>query len=246
MEERNYMQNEKSITISDIFILLKKYWLQVVSIIVVCTILLGVAAFVLAKPKYSAKATIMVNYVAENDSVSNNNTALGMSLKLINTISDFAVSDIVQRDVKSVIKGHETNVEANYRGGLSIATDPDSLIITISYTTKTSPAAAVETVNQVVDSLINVANSVDNTGRKEFPTIYDTIKVVDDATRWSKSETWPTFVILGFVLGVVLAIAFIVIKFLLDDTIKSRGELERLTGYNVIAFIEDIEVGKKG
>lgn len=246
MDEQNIeIQNEKSISFSEILLLLKKYIWHVVAIVLVCTILASVAAVVMAKPKYSAKSTIMVNYVPNGDTVADDRNALLYGLDLVTTVSDFATTNIVQSDVKKVVaENQNSNVEVNYKSGLSIVTEEGNLIITIQYTTKTGGAQAVETVNQVVDSIINVANSSQENGESKYRALYKTLVKVDESDKYTVSQTWPTYVMLGVVLGVVLAVAYIILRFLLDDTIKSKTELERITGFKAIAFIEDIEAGK--
>ena len=54
-------------------------------------------------------------------------------------------------------------------------------------------------------------------------------------TTYSKRNT-----ILGAIIGVVLGYLLTVVIYLLDDTVKSKDELERLTGAKVVAMIEDM------
>lgn len=239
------VQNEKSISFSEIFLLIRKYLWHVVAIILACVILSIVAAVVMAKPKYTAKSTIMVNYVPTGDTVADDRNALLYGLDLVATVGDFAMTNIVQADVKaSKAANSESKVETGYKGGLNVAIEEGDLIITISYTTKTGGAQAVETVNQVVDSIINVANSLQENGEVKYRSLYNTLVKVDEADKYTESQTWPTYVLIGAVLGVVLAVAYIFVRYLLDDTVKSKSDFERITGFKAIAFIEDIESHK--
>ncbi len=47
-------------------------------------------------------------------------------------------------------------------------------------------------------------------------------------------------VVIAFVLGLVVSLAVVYIIYLIDNTVKSKEQLETLSGANVIAYIEDI------
>ncbi len=245
-DQNTEIQNENSISLTDIFLLLKKFWKQVVCIILVCTVVAGVYAALRAKPKYSATATFMINYVPAESTTTNDRNALLYSIELIDTVSDFASTEIVADDVKAakaakIASGEETNIETGYRSNLTITTSENNLIVTLKYVTKTGGKEAVETVNQVLDSVIAVANSTDENGKAKFSTLNGTLVKVDDASKYSVSQTWPQYVLIGLGIGVVLALVYVLLKFVLDDTIKSRSQLEKITGFKAIAFIEDID-----
>ena len=53
-------------------------------------------------------------------------------------------------------------------------------------------------------------------------------------------------ILIAVLIGVVLAVAVVLIKYLLDNTVKDRETLERITGSNVIAYIEDVKGGNYG
>ena len=53
-------------------------------------------------------------------------------------------------------------------------------------------------------------------------------------------------VFIAVLIGVVLGVAVVLIKYLLDNTVKDKATLERITGSNVIAYIEDVRGGNYG
>lgn len=55
-----------------------------------------------------------------------------------------------------------------------------------------------------------------------------------------------TIIIVAFALGLILALALVYLKTLLDNTVKDKTELERITGVELIGCIDLVEEGKNG
>lgn len=53
-------------------------------------------------------------------------------------------------------------------------------------------------------------------------------------------------IIISFALGVILALILVYLKNILDNTVKDRAELEKITGAEIIGCIELVEEGKNG
>ena len=53
-------------------------------------------------------------------------------------------------------------------------------------------------------------------------------------------------IIISFALGVILALILVYLKNVLDNTVKDRAELEKITGAEIIGCIELVEEGKNG
>lgn len=47
--------------------------------------------------------------------------------------------------------------------------------------------------------------------------------------------------LIGFMLGFVIAIAVIIIRFMLDDTIKAQEDVEKYLGLSVLGLIPELE-----
>ena len=56
--------------------------------------------------------------------------------------------------------------------------------------------------------------------------------------------TTAKVVLIALILGFVLSLAAAYLMYLADNTIKSKEQLEKITGANVIAYIEDIAEAK--
>lgn len=241
-EQTNQQTEENVITFSEIFILIKKYFWHVVLIMLLCVAVASVLSAFIAKPKYSASAEIMIDYVPEGSTVANDRNALLYGLELFPTVKDFANTDVVARHV--ALCGDSELVDFKYAKGLELIASDDSLIITVKYTTTKSQETAIATVNQVVDSIIAVANSVDEEGKAKYSALNGNIKLTSPADEKTArtSQTWLIYVLKGFVGGLLISGFYVLVKYFTDDTVKSKSELERLTGFKAIAYITKFEL----
>lgn len=239
----------KSFSLNELLIMFRKFWLSFVIIIVACTIVGGVSSLILAKPTYTAKASIILQYETSSETVGDMRNAAYYGQQLVPTISDLLNSNSVYLDVKNSNKEH---VETNYRKNLKVSSSSDSLVLTISYSTKSGKIYAVETINQVLDSLQNIVNSKDGEGKPRYKLLCGNIAVLDQPSfendvynGVSVSNNKIVYVLVGFALGLIIAVVYLVVRFLIDNTIRTRQELESITGFKAIALIEDIAISKK-
>lgn len=233
--------SSRSLTFYELFLTIKKFWLTFAAIIVLFVVLGSIAAAVVSKPSYVATAKVMVQYGSQGNTVADDRNALLFGRDLMGTIKDFTTSDVVAADVEA---NAGENVIKNYKGGISLSAAEDSTIVYISFTTKKSPEAAVATVNQIAKSLINVANSTETTEdgkiKPRFKLLYDNIAPVDEARGAATKNNWMLYVAVGLLIGIIAAFCYVILRFFLDDTIRSKTELEQITGFRSIAFISDI------
>ena len=66
-------------------------------------------------------------------------------------------------------------------------------------------------------------------------------KMIDISTNLTKNKT----IILFFLLGLILGLVIIYFKNFLDNTIKTKEELEHISGLSVISVIEEQEGEKR-
>lgn len=243
-------KESRSISIMDILILARKFWIFIVATIVICTVIGFIGAKVMDKPKYTATADIIVTYVDTSGSVAGDRNALLYGLELCGTVRDFAKTTSVYNDMKQYFspesEKYNKYVEKGYRGAMSITSaDENTTVIHVSYSTYSGKQYAVETVNQIVNSIVDVANSRNEDGTPKFKALNGNIAPFDPTDTASVSNKKTMYVIGGFAIGCLISAGFIFLKHLLDDTIKSKHDIEESTGFKAIAFIEDLGMQKK-
>ena len=164
----------------------------------------------------------------------------------ISTWNDVAISKIYLPDVALMIKTPAFIEKANalYGGESLIESDKievkygeDSLIFTLSYTDYSSEDAKGK-LQAIVDSArFNLKNYIQ---ASEV-----TLKDVQNKPDVKPNKKHTTFGFYGFMIGLVVSCAGVLIAYALDDTVKDKKEIESLTGANLLGCIEDAYDKKK-
>lgn len=125
-----------------------------------------------------------------------------------------------------------------YAGAIGVQTG-NGLILNISYTDDNPDIAAaklkafIEAAKDVIQSEdLITADGVD-------------FKSIDNVPITTSSNEFVKFILLGVLGGIVIGFALAFIIYLLDNTVRSKDDLERLTGSTVIAYLDDVDKRKK-
>lgn len=207
--------------------------------ILICVVLGGFLGFganrLFHKPVYTASLKVMfITNITDTSSEGNVGTAdvslaklyLPETARLIKSADfAFAATQIYQDeyDVNGTIDTEKINVEYNEK----------ILIFTITYKDYSEQEA--------INKLKSVKRSAEENLPKSVQAKDVTIKATqseDSITAVRNSQT-VLYVIAGVVVGLILALVKVFISYSLDNSIKSKEELERLTGASLIAVIDN-------
>lgn len=219
-------------------VLNRRWMIGVVAL--VCAVAVFLYTFLLVTPQYEASAKFYVN----NSSISVGGTSISMSSGDLTASRNLVDSYIVILETRETL-----NDVLDYAG---VDMDYDDLLDAIS-------AEAVDDTEifQVTVTLPDpqqaekIANAVAYILPKRIATIIEgtSAKVVEFAvvpTRYS-SPSYVTNTIMGFLLGLVLAFAYVAVKQITDTTIRKEDDLTQVCHYPVLAAIPDMSVaGKHG
>lgn len=201
-------------------------------VILICTLLAGLAAFYitanLITPMYKADVTVYVNNVRsglEVESISSTN--LSTSQKLVNTYINIIESDTV---LEKVAEASEMDINAaEIRSVMTAEQVDDTELFTVSIT-HPSPILAAQLANAVAEVAPGEIESfVEGSSTK----IIDYAKVPTSPDSPSVSRN----TILGALVGCVIAVLYLTIRFLLDVRIKEEDDLTMLFDLPVLAQI---------
>lgn len=234
--EQNVRNDELEIDLMEIIQVLWRWaWVIAASAVGVALI-----AFIYSKvfitPTYQSKTRIVVLNQSNSDSL---------------TVSDLNLGTQLSNDYKELIRSRdvvETVIETfmlntTYEGlvkNISVSSPSNTRIIDITLT-HTNPALAKE----MVDKLREVAA----VKIKDIMAV-DAVNLVDEGNL-PTSPSAPNvkkYTLLGFLIGAFLAMAVIVVLYLLDDTIKSSEDIEKylkLSTLGMIPILETEEERKK-
>lgn len=196
-------------------------------IIVVATLVFGCGGFLWTKltttPTYTASSQVYVNQSKEGV----NNYDLTAATQLRRDCAVIIQGELVTREVVK-----RMNLPMSAQGlaaGLTVLSDENTRILTISYTdvNPKRAAAIVDCVCQVADEEIEKvmhADILEQLYKTDVPTAQSTASI--------KRNTIAVAAI-----GCVLSLIVIIVVFLLDDTIRTEDDVETHLGLSTLAAI---------
>jgi capsular polysaccharide biosynthesis protein len=238
VERSNEVQTENGFSLFNV--LYRNLLLIIIATIIGLLAGLGVA-FLLAKPTYTASKRVMfiTKYSTPVDDKGNpintaGNDMLLAKLYLPNAV-DKIKSQILIYDANELYEG-EGKISAN---AISASYGEESLIFSLSYTDRSEEEAAKK-----LEAIIESAKI--NFPKPSFSVAKDsTLREVENRASVVKNSNFGKYIIIGALAGLVLAVAYVIIKEATDVTIKDKAELEALTGVSVIACIDDAAIVEK-
>ena len=220
---------------------IQMFWDRKVGMIIILLLCI-VAGYVyttfFVSPVYEATSTAILtnNTEGEDGKTAVTQTEVTLNNSLLSTYRGIATSDSV---VSKVISNLGLKISAEtLKNQISVTSATNTQIIQITVENADASLAA------------KIANEIRAVFTERVAELYDmqNIKPLDDA----KVPTTPSNVnhakdILMFAcIGIVLAILYVVIANLLDNTVKSSSDIEKAVGLNVIAEIPVYEFNGKG
>lgn len=198
-------------------------------VIILSGILLGVLSIIgtmlFITPKYESTTKIMVLNKQDNNTLTSADMQTSTQLT-----KDYA--ELIQS--RTVLEGviAQLNLDMTYKEMLqkvSVETSSDSRIVSISVTDE-DPYTASEIANAVRDMAAEHIQSVMDI---EAVNVVDTANIPNEkaSPRLAKNG------VIGGLLGVIIAMAAVIIIYLTNDTIKVEEDVERYLGLSVLGSI---------
>ena len=220
--------------------LLLMFWKRKAEIILIIAIFIVIGFIytsVFTKPMYTSSTTLVlagINDEANEGETSITTTDLTLNSKLVSTYSQLVKSNKV---VRQVISNLGIDIpEEELRNNISVSSVSDTELIKITVTTDNPQYSA------------DIANETAKVFTDEVAEIYNinNVHVVDTA---EESQTPSNInhkkdVVMFVAIGVVVAIAYVIIVNMLDTTVKTEEEIESLVKLPVLASIPMYDVAE--
>lgn len=237
METNNNVKNDEiEIDLRQIFSIL----LSKAIVIAIAAVLGAVVAFVYTKfmvePTYTSRTQVYVRNTASKDA---NSSQLNVSDLQSSTYltKDYIMLCKSSQVLKQVIE--ELNLtlsEGALSSKISVTTPEDTRILTISVI-DTEPFMAK-----------SIADSVREAAKVQIVKVtgVESVENIDgeDGANLPTSPTGPNMklnLVIGFLLGFLIAVIIIIVRFLLDDSIKTQDDIENYLGLSVLGIIPKTE-----
>lgn len=226
----------EEIDLKEIFLMFWKKKLEIILIIAIFAILGYVYTMAFTSPMYTSSTTLVLagtNSEQEGESSITTND-LTLNSKLVSTYSQLVKSNKV---VRQVISNLGIDISENeLRNNISVSSVSDTELIKITVKTDNPKYSA------------DIANETAKVFTSEVAEIYNinNVHVVDVAEESNVPSNidHKKDIIMFAAIGVVIAFAYVIIAGMLDTTVKTEEEIERLVNLPVLASIPIYDVAE--
>lgn len=230
----------EEIDVKELFSLFWQKKIEILIIVLVCLLLGGVYTFFIVTPKYTSYTTLLLTQVTNNPNETDTSitqTDLTLNSKLVSTYRELIKSDAVIKEVinnLNIINLDEKSLKKSI--GVNAITDTE--IIKISVT------------NENPDYAEMIANKIAEVFSDKIADIYkiNNVYVVDKAAAKDEPSNinhLKDLIIFGFI-GIVISCAYVLLLNMLDTTVKTEADIEKITGLMVLVAIPDYDAEVKG
>ncbi|MEE6659931.1 YveK family protein [Limosilactobacillus pontis] len=231
-------ESNNTIDLSRLMAILRKHF----KMLIVWTLLAGVLGFVVAQfvvvPKYTATTEILVNQKHDSN---NNGQAYNdqqADIQMINTYKDIITNQVILNKVSKELNSTATVREygrsynmpvANLKDAISISTQQNSQVFSVAVKTDDPnlSAATANTIARVFKKQIKKIMSVNN------------VTIVSRAAA-PGGPSFPNvklFTLAGAVLGLLLSAIYLIVKELMDTTVKDDEFMTKELGLTNLGHI---------
>ncbi|MBS5884520.1 MAG: Wzz/FepE/Etk N-terminal domain-containing protein [Clostridium sp.] len=221
---------EQVIRLDELFEALKKRWLMIVSITLIATIISAALSFFVIKPQYEASTKVFIGK-DENDTQGYNQNDVVMYQKLMKTYSEtIKTRDLVSRALdKTSFNLESENVLKN----LTVASVTDTQILQIKYISN-NPEEAVDVIKEISNEFIKISKELVTNGNIK---IIEEVKFPENPVSPNKKMN----IAIAFLLGLIVSVGLAFLLEFLDNTFKTKEQLERELDIPVIGIIPTVK-----
>ena len=221
---------EQVISISEIFEALKKRWILIVSITLVATLISGVLSFFVIKPTYETSTKVFIGKEESNVEGYNTND-IQMYQKLLQTYAETIKTNEV---IQAAIKNTNTNLTVEeVKKSLTVTPISDTQILQIKYQNK-NPQVAKKILGNITDEFIILAKELVPNGNVR---VIEAVQLPENPVAPNKKMN----IAIAFLLGLMVSVGLVFLLEYIDNTFKSKENLEKELDIPVIGLIPSFE-----
>lgn len=205
-------------------VILHNLWIIIVSGVIVAAVALLVSYFIIT-PKYESVTKIYVISKTNADTM---------------TYSDLQAGSTLTKDYKELVKSRPVLEEVLAETGIDVELKDLEAQITVEVPQDTRIVSITVEDKDPYEARI-IADSVRIAASKHIQEVMDTeaVNVVEEASLPIEKSS-PSILkntAIGYAVGLFLAIAIVIINYIMDDTIKTPDDVEKFLGVSVLGSI---------
>lgn len=228
MNNEETIRNEEIISIEEIVDVLKKRWKMIVCLALIATIAATIVSFFLITPKYEASTKVFIGKESDkNQSYDNNDVQ--MYQKLLKTYAEIVTTNDL---VEKAVDRNNLNISSEaVLKGLTVTPRADTQILEIKYTS-TNPELAKSVIESITDEFIIDSKELISNGNVK---VVESVKLPEAPSSPNKKLN----IVIALMAGLMVGIGIAYLLEFVDDTFKTKEQLEEILGLPVIGTIPD-------
>lgn len=222
--------NEEIIRIEDIIDVLAKRWKMILTVTLISTLISAVVSFFVIAPKYEASTKLFIgkeNNQSQDQSYNNNDVQ--MYQKLLKTYAEVITTNNL---VEKALDDKELDLKSSeVLEKLTVTPRADTQILEISYI-NTDPTIAKVAVELISDEFMNYSTELIPNGNVK---VIEDVRVPEEPVSPNKKLN----IAIAFLLGLMASAGISFLMEFMDNTFKTKEQLEETLGIPVIGAIPD-------
>lgn len=239
MNNNNYKDTDDEITIDlkEIAYVLMEKLHYIVMFLLVGAVVFNMYSYFLIKPTYTSTSRLYVVSATKDSVVNFSDLSVGTNLTkdYVELLLSYPVLDKVSEKIE---KDYDYKISSeSLQKMISLENPEDTRILNINVTT-TDPKVSKTIANALADEAVEY-----------IPDTMGTFKPnIAQVAREAKVKTGPSYLkytVIGALLGMLLCMAWFIFKYLSDDTIKTKEDVEKYFGMTPLAVLPYVENDEK-
>ncbi|MDK0806876.1 capsular biosynthesis protein [Clostridium perfringens] len=223
---------ENTISLQEIVYALKKRWKLIALITIVATLLSAILSFFVIKPQYEAKAKLFIGKQETQENNAYNNSDVMMYQQLMKTYAELVkTSDLVTKAVKSANLNYNQNEIKGILNNLTATPSADTQILDLSFKGG-NPKEVLKITEAITNEFISESKDLIPNGNVQ---VIQKPQLPENPVSPNKKLN----ILIAFVLGLIVGVGIVLLMEYLDNTFKSREELEKTLDLPIIGAIPD-------
>lgn len=223
---------ENTISLQEIAYALKKRWKLIALITIGATLISAILSFFVIKPQYEASTKLFIGKQESQDNNAYNSSDVMMYQQLMKTYAELAkTSDLVTKAVDNAGLDFNNKQIKELLKNLQATPSADTQILDLKYKGK-SPKEVLEITEAITNEFILESKKLIPNGN---------IQIIQAPQLPEKpvSPNKKLNILIAFVLGLMVGVGVVLLLEYLDNTFKSREELEKTLDLPIIGTIPD-------
>ena len=222
---------EQVISLSEIFEAIKKRWIIIVAITLVATLISGVLSFFVIDPIYETSTKVFIGK-EESDDAAYNSSDINMYQQLLQTYAQaIKTKDLVTRGLDEL----SYDLEAiDVLEELTVNPITSTQILEIKYRSK-DPKEANDVLKSVTEEFIVTAKELVPNGNVR---VIEEVELPENPVSPNKTMN----IAIAFLLGLMVSVGLVFLLEYLDNTYKTKEQLEKDTDIPVLGSIPDMNI----